>query len=77
MLTTREKKNKARKSREGDRLSDIGNLDIMLGSNHLERQESELSNSVRRPQSPSYNTLVNYDANSFYKKRDQGFCRKL
>ena len=31
----------------------------MLGSNHLEREESELTNSVRRPESPSNNALVN------------------
>ena len=40
-------------------LSDIENLDIMLGSNHLEREKNELSNSVLRPESPSYNALVN------------------
>ena len=39
-------------------LSGIKNLDIMLGSYHLEREESELSNSVRRPKSLSYNAFV-------------------
>ena len=69
MPTTREKKSNARKSREGDMLSDIGNLDIMLGSKHLKREENELSNSVRRPQRPRYITLVNYDANSHSNSR--------
>ena len=58
MPTTRKQK-KARKSREAEMLSDIENLDIMLGGNHLEREESENSNSGRRPESPSYDTLLN------------------
>ena len=45
-------------------LTDIENMDIMLGSNHFEREESELSISVRRPQSPSYNAVTNHDLNS-------------
>ena len=64
MPTTRKQKSKARKSRETDILSDFENLDIMPGSSHLEREESELSNSVRRPESPSYNALVNHEVNS-------------
>ena len=40
MPTIRKQKNRARKSREADMLSDIENLDIMLGSNHFERDES-------------------------------------
>ena len=63
MPTTRKQMSKARKSREANMLSDIENLDIMLGSNHLEREGSELSNSVRRPETPSYNALVNHDVN--------------
>ena len=42
----------------------------MLGSNHLERDESEFSNSVRRPESPSYNTLANHDVNFHSNSRD-------
>ena len=42
MPTTRKPKSMARKSREAHMLSDIENLDIMLGSNRLEREESEL-----------------------------------
>ena len=38
MPTTRKQK-KARKSREQDMLSDIENLDIMLGGNSLDREE--------------------------------------
>ena len=70
MPTTRKQKSRARKSREADKLSDIENLDIMLGSNHLETEESELSNSVRRPESPSYNALVNHDVNSHSNSRE-------
>ena len=69
MPTTRKQKNKARKSREADMLSDIENPDIWLGSNRLEREEREFSNSVRRPESPSYNALVNHDVNSHSNSR--------
>ena len=41
MPTTRKQKTRARKSREADMLSDSENLDIMLSSNRLEREESE------------------------------------
>ena len=63
MPTTRKQK-KARKSREADMLSDIENFDVMLGGNHLEREESEISNHGRRPESPSYDTLLNQNGNS-------------
>ena len=51
-------------------LSDIGNLDVMLGSNRLEREESDFSNSVRRPESLCYNALVNHDVNSHSNSRE-------
>ena len=53
MPTTRKQK-KARKSREAEMLSDIENLDIMLGGNHFdrnERNESVNSNQAGRPES--------------------------
>ena len=53
MPTTRKQK-KARKSTGLEMLSDIENLDIMLGENHFnarERDESPNSNSSRRPES--------------------------
>ena len=53
MLTTRKQK-KARKSRGQELLSDIENLDIMLGENHFdrnERDESLNSNCARRQES--------------------------
>ena len=45
-------------------LSDIENLDVILGGNHLERDESEISNYGRRPESRSYDTLLNRNSNS-------------
>ena len=43
----------------------------MLGSIHLERGEvSELNNSVRRPESPSYNAMVYHDVNSHSNSRE-------
>ena len=32
-------------------------MDKMLGSNHIEREDSELGNSARRPELPSYDAL--------------------
>ena len=63
MPSTRKQK-KARKSRVVDMLSYIENLNVMLGGNQLERDESETSNYGRRPQSPSYGTLLNQNSNS-------------
>ena len=58
MPTTREQK-KARKSREQDMLSDVENLDIMLGGNSLDREESVSGNLGRRPEFPNYGNLLN------------------
>ena len=63
MPTTR-KQRKARKSREVDMLSHIEILYVMLGDNYLKRDESEACNYGRRPESPSYGTLLNQDSNS-------------
>ena len=38
MPTTGKQKSKARKSREAHMLSDIENMDQMLGTNHFERE---------------------------------------
>ena len=37
-------------------------MDMMLGSNHFEKEESELSN-CSRSESSSYNALTNHDSN--------------
>ena len=42
----------------------------MLGANHFERKESEFSNSVRWPESPSYNALVMSEFNSHSNSRE-------
>ena len=61
MPTTRKQK-KARKSRGLEILSDIENLDIMLGENHFdgtERDESLEGTSIRRQESVTSNNLEN------------------
>ena len=63
-MPTIRKQKKARKSREVDMLSDMKNLDIMLGGNHLERDDGEISNYGRRPESPTFDTLLNQESNS-------------
>ena len=65
MPTTRKQK-KARKSREAEMLSDIENLDIMLGGDHFirnERSESLNSNQARRPNSLFGDEFENEDEN--------------
>ena len=69
MPTTRKQK-KASKSREVDMLSDIENLEVMLGGNHLARDESEISNHGSRPESPSYDTLLNQNGNSHHNSHE-------
>ena len=67
MPTTRKQK-KARKSRGIEMLSDIENLDIMLGENHYdrnEREESVISNQARRPRSLSRVEFENNDENNY------------
>ena len=71
MPTTRKQK-KARKSRGLAILSDIENLDIILGENHfdtVEKQESLTSNLARRPESADSNNLGNDDENMYLKSR--------
>ena len=70
MPTTRKQKSKVRKSREADMLSDRENIDIMLDTNHFEREECELSNSVRKPEISSFNALVNNESNSHSNSRE-------
>ena len=65
MPTTRKQK-KARKSRGLEMLSDIENLDIMLGENHFysrEREGSLISNLPGRPRSFASNESENEDGN--------------
>ena len=45
-------------------LSDLENLDITVGSNHFEREDSDFGNSARRPESPSYDALADHNTNS-------------
>ena len=65
MPTTRKQK-KARKSRGLEILSDIENLDIMLGENHfndMRRDESLDGTSIRRQESVTSNNLENEEMN--------------
>ena len=72
MPTTRKQK-KARKSRGLEILSDIENLDIMLGENHFngaERDESLDSTSIRRHESVVSNNLENEGECSYSNQRN-------
>ena len=70
MPTTRKQKSKARKSRGAEMLSVLENIEIMLGTNLFEREESEFSKSVRRLENLSYHALVNIESNSHSNSRE-------
>ena len=66
-MPTTSKQKKARKSRGLEMLSDIENLDIILGENHFnprERDESLNSNLARRPESVISNDIQNEGENT-------------
>ena len=69
MPTTRKQK-KAGNSRRVEMLSDIENLDIMLGGNHLEREGSEFGDSIRRPGSPNINAPETNEEDSYPNSRE-------
>ena len=74
MPTTRKQK-KARKSREANMLSDIENLDIMLGESHFNRNrrsESLNSNQARRPGSPFDDEFENEGENRLFNSENNG-----
>ena len=72
MPTTRKQK-KARKSNGIEILSDIDNLDVMLGENHFNGMSTEEkldSNSARRPECATSNNLENEDENAYLTHRN-------
>ena len=72
MPTTREPKNKGKRFREAEMLSDIDHVDISLVSSLFEKDDSEFCNDVSRPESPRYNTLANIESNYHSISRDNG-----
>ena len=69
-MTTTRKQKEARKSRGAEMLSDIKNLDIMLGGNHLEKEESEYCCSSRRSNNPNFNVHENNEENHYPNPRE-------
>ena len=57
-------------------LSDIENLDIMLGGNNFEREEGESGNSGRRPGSSCYVASMNQKTNSPFNSHEADNCYK-
>ena len=70
MPVTRKRKNKTRRSSEADMISDLENMDVMIGSNHYESEDSEIGNSVRRPENPTTDALVDYNSNTYSTSRE-------
>ena len=44
-------------------LLDLKNVDILLGRNHFETEDSYIGNSARRPEGSSYDDLVDHNLN--------------
>ena len=65
MPTTRKQK-KTRKSRRAE----IESLDIILGGNHLEREESEYGSLNRMSNSPNFNVYENNEGNCYSNPRE-------
>ena len=53
-------------------LSDIENLDIMLGERHSEREESVNSHSARRPESANSKMFENDEEYLYLNRREMG-----
>ena len=71
-MPTTGKQKKARKSRGQEMLSEIENLDIMLGRDHLEREESVNSNLARRPENVNSNVSEDNEENLYLSSREIG-----
>ena len=74
MPTTRTQK-KARKSRGQEMLSDVENLDIMLGGNHFDSEESEDSILARRPESVNCNASEKDEENLHLNAKETGLVK--
>ena len=51
-------------------LSDLENMDMILGSNHYESEDSKFGNSTRRPESPRYDALLDHNSNFHFNSRE-------
>ena len=76
MPVTRKQKNKTRRSREADMISDLENMDVMRGSSHYEREDREFGNSLRKLESPSNDALVDHNSNFHFNstENDISWC---
>ena len=45
-------------------------MDVMIRSSHYERENSEIRNSIRRPDSPSYDALIDQNSNTLSMSRE-------
>ena len=66
------KQMKARKSRGQEKLSDMEDLDIMLGGSHFDRKKSEDSILARRPRSDNGDVSENNEENLHPNTRESG-----
>ena len=70
MPSTRIRKAKAKKSREMDMMSDIDNLDVMLGNGNENPIERELADAIEQS-----STQGDYETNDFYEADYRNFAQ--
>ena len=71
MPSTIRQKAKARKSREMDMMSDIDNLDVMLGNGNENPIERELADAIEQS-----STQGDYEANEFHRANYRNFTQE-
>ena len=71
MPSTRRQKAKARKSREMDMMSDIDNLDVMLGKGNENPIEKELADAKEQS-----STQGDYEADEFHRANYRNFTQE-
>ena len=64
MPTTRKQKIKAKRSKEADLTCDQENIDVIIGRDQHEKEDSEFEVSTRRAESPNCESLLNHNLNS-------------
>ena len=75
MPVTRKQKSNARRSREADMISNLENINLMIRSGLSERENRDFGNSVMRPESPSFDALIDHSFNSHSNSRENEITR--
>ena len=56
-------------------ISDMENMEVMIGRNNYAEDDSEFGDFARRPESPNYETLIDHNSNSNSNSRENEIRR--